>query len=82
MQLIVFLLFIAAAFLDFFCAVYDGEVFYLLTGSTDTLEDYPIYHELSTLQIDVISTNNSPYPVSVEQLLNLTLYYVIVDILC
>ena len=39
------------------------------------------------LQIDIISTNaESPYPVSVEQLaswlLNLTLYHVIVDILC
>ena len=49
--------------------VFDGEVISLLIGSTETLEDYPIYHELSMLQIDVISTNNSPYPVSVEQLL-------------
>ena len=48
--------------------VFDGKLIYLLTGSTDTLEDYPIYHDLSMLQIDVISTYNSPYPVSVEQL--------------
>ena len=48
--------------------VIDGKAINLLTGSTDTLEDYPIYRNLSMIQIDVISTNNSPYPVSVEQL--------------
>ena len=61
--------FTAAAACDFFCIVFDGEVIFLLTGSTDILENFPIYRELSMLQIDVISTNGeSPYPVSVEQL--------------
>ena len=48
--------------------VYDGEVAPLLRSSSDHLKNFPIYHDLSVLQIDVISTNvNSPYPVSVEQ---------------
>ena len=51
-----------------FCMVYNGEVAPLLRGSSDHLKNFPIYHDLSVLQIDVISTNvNSPYPVSVEQ---------------
>ena len=49
--------------------IFQGEVLFLLTSSTDNLESFPIYRELSMLQIDVISTNaESPYPVSVEQL--------------
>ena len=48
--------------------VYDGEVAPLLRGSSSILENFPIYRDLSVLQIDVISMNvNSPYPVSVEQ---------------
>ena len=46
--------------------IFDGEVARLLTGGTDILENFPIYHELSTLQLDVNNTNDSPYPVSVE----------------
>ena len=45
--------------------IFDGDVVPLL-HRTSNLEDYPIYRNLSVLQIDVISTNNSPYPVSVE----------------
>ena len=50
-----------------FCMVYGEDIAPLLKTSSNHLEDYPIYHNLSILQIDVISTNvNSPYPVSVE----------------
>ena len=49
-----------------FCMVYDGKAAPLLKTSSNHLKDYPIYHKISILQIDVISTNvNSPYPVSV-----------------
>ena len=52
-----------------FCMVYDGEVAPLLRSTSNHLKDYPIYHNLLMLQIDVISINfNSPYPVSAEQL--------------
>ena len=49
--------------------VYHGEVAPLLRSSSiNHLKNFPIYRNLSVLQIDVISTNiNSPYPVSVEQ---------------
>ena len=48
--------------------IYDGEVAPLLRSSSSILENFPIYRDLSVLQIDVITTNvNSPYPVSVEQ---------------
>ena len=49
--------------------VYDGEVAPLLRGSSiNHLKNFPIYRDLSVLQVDVISTNvDSPYPVSVEQ---------------
>ena len=52
-----------------FCMVYDGEVAPLLRSSSiNHLKNFPIYRDLSVLQIDVISTNvDSPYPVSVEQ---------------
>ena len=53
-----------------FCIVYDGEVAPLLRSTSNHLKDYPIYHNLLMLQIDVISINvNSPYPISAEQLL-------------
>ena len=51
-----------------FCMVYDGEVAPLLRSSSNHLKNYPIYRDLSVLQVDVITMNvNSPYPVSVEQ---------------
>ena len=50
--------------------VHDGEVEPLLRSSSNNLKHFPIYRNLRTLQSDVINTNiNSPYPVSVEQLL-------------
>ena len=53
-----------------FCMVYDGEVAPLLRSSSDHLRNFPIYHDISILHTDVINTNiNSPYPVSVKQLL-------------
>ena len=53
-----------------FCMIHDGGVASLLLRSTsDNLKNFPIYHSLSMLRTDVMSTNNSPYPVSVEQLL-------------
>ena len=52
-----------------FCMVYDGEVASLLRSTNSHLKDFPIYHSLSMLQNDVMSTINCPYPVSVEQLL-------------
>ena len=57
--------FTVAASLNLLCMVFDGEVVPLLRR-TSNLEDYPIYRDLSVLQTDVISTNNSPYPVSIE----------------
>ena len=52
-----------------FCMVYDGEVAPLhRSSSINHLKNFPIYRDLSVLQVDVISTNvDSPYPVSVEQ---------------
>ena len=62
--------------------VFYGEVIFLLTGSLNNLESFPIYHELSMLQFDIVSMNNSPYPVSVEQLLKFGyIIHVIVDFL-
>ena len=48
-----------------FCMVERGEVIPFLETSINHLKNFPIYHNLSILQIDVNSTNNSPYPVSV-----------------
>ena len=45
--------------------VIDGQVVPLLRHISN-LEDFPIYRDLSELQIVAINTNNSPYPVSVE----------------
>ena len=53
-----------------FCMVYDGEVAPLLGGSSDHLKNFPIYHKILMIHTDTINTNiNSPYPVSVKQLL-------------
>ena len=57
--------FTAAAAINRFCMVIRGQVISVLRH-TSNLEDFPIYRDLSVLQIVVISTNNSPYPVSVE----------------
>ena len=57
--------FTAAAAFNRFCMVIRGQVISLLHHISN-LEDFPIYRDLSVLQIVVISTNNSPYPVSVE----------------
>ena len=67
------------------CMVYDGEVAPLLRSTSNHLKDYPIYHNLLILQTEVNSTNvNSPYPVSVEQLLKFDIFIIcyVVDILC
>ena len=66
------------ASMNSFCMVYDGEVAPLLRNtSSGHLKNFPIYHNLSILQIDVNSTNvNSPYPVSVEQLLKFDIMYI------
>ena len=72
MYLIVYIIFLVMFFTDHaseysFCMVYDGEVAPLLRSTSNHLKDYPIYRNLSMLQIDVTSMNvNSPYPVSVE----------------
>ena len=48
----------------------DGEVDPLLKSSSNNLKHYPIYRSLLMIELAVINTNiNSPYPVSVEQLL-------------
>ena len=53
-----------------FCMVSNGEVAALLRSSSNNLKHFPIYRNLLMVQLDVINTNiNSPYPVSVEQLL-------------
>ena len=52
-----------------FCMIDGGEVASLLRSTSNHLKDFPIYYSLSMLQNDVMSTINSPYPVSVEQLL-------------
>ena len=53
-----------------FCMIYNGEVEPLLRSSSTNLKHYPIYRSLLMIEVDVINTNiNSPYPVSVEQLL-------------
>ena len=62
------MLFTDSASQSSFCMVEDGKVTSLLKTSINHLKNFPIYRNLSILQIDVISTNvNSPYPVSVEQ---------------
>ena len=53
-----------------FCMVYDGEVAPLLRTSGNHLRNFPIYRKILMIHTDVVNTNiNSPYPVSVEQLL-------------
>ena len=51
--------------------VYDGEVAPLLRSSSiNHLRNFPIYRNISMINTDVININiNSPYPVSVKQLL-------------
>ena len=60
------MLFTGSASKSSFCMVHNGDVTPLLKTSSDNLKRFPIYNNLSILKIDVISTNNSPYPVSVE----------------
>ena len=70
MLMFLLIFFTDSAFKSSFCMVYDGKVAPLLGITSSKLKDFPIYHNLSMLQIDVNSTNiDSPYPVSVEQLL-------------
>ena len=60
---------------NLFCMIDDGEVASLLRGSSNHLKDFPVYHKISMLLLDVVSTNvNSPYPVSVEQLLKFDIF--------
>ena len=49
-----------------FCLISGGEVVPILER-VSTLKEYPIYHDLSAIQLDVENANPSfPYPVSVQ----------------
>ena len=63
-------IFTGHASVTLFCMVSNGEIAALFRSSSNNLKHFPIYRNLPMIQLDVTNTNiNSPYPVSVEQLL-------------
>ena len=69
------MLFTESASRSSLCMVENGKVVPLLKTSSNHLKNFPIYRNLLILQIGVNSTNvNSPYPVSVEQLLKFDIF--------